>query len=74
MKPEKLTSLNNGMIEILMECHERELLNHTLLNDATKYIKYLYLRGLVDRRVNGNGDAGYFITEEGKKYLEDISG
>jgi predicted transcriptional regulator len=66
--------MTDGMVEILMECHERELLKRPPLNDATRYIKRLYLKALVERRVNGNGDAEYFITEKGKKYLEDNTG
>jgi hypothetical protein len=66
------TPLNKGMEEILMECHERELLNHKPLTGAAKYIRHLHIRGYVTSKpIDGSGHIGFYITEEGKKYLEE---
>jgi predicted transcriptional regulator len=68
----KKNDRENGMMEVLMECHERELMRRPPLNDATRYMKNLYLKDFVERRsINGNGEMGYFITEKGKKALEE---
>ncbi len=63
------------MIEFLMECHERELMNLSPF-EATK----TGVKGLIDRQFisteyfrdeTGKRYLGVFITENGRKYLEE---
>jgi hypothetical protein len=68
-------TLNKGMEEILMECHEREIMNQKPLTGAAKFIKHLHIRGFVaSRPIEGTSHMGFYITEEGKRYLEEKCG
>jgi len=67
------------MIEVLMECHERELLHlEPCAGTAkTQNKKLLISRGLLEPRMytskNGKLIMAYFITPAGKEYLNYIN-
>jgi hypothetical protein len=71
MSPQAITQ---GMTEILMECHEREMLGQEPMNPQDfKYTKSFYTRGLIELRYyhsnNGRPKAGFYVTLKGKKML-----
>jgi hypothetical protein len=42
---------------------------------TAKYIKHLHIRGFVaSRPIEGTSHMGFYITEEGKRYLEEKCG
>jgi hypothetical protein len=67
----KMTPL---MQNILMECHERELLGQEPCNPGeTKFAKGLFARGLIELRnykaSDGKIKLGFYITDAGKRQL-----
>lgn len=72
--PKRLT---NTMQKILMECHERELLNHEPCDIGNiAHTRGLLTRGLLEAKsfINSRGKKimGLFITDAGRKYLEQL--
>lgn len=72
-------AITDGMKEILMECHERELLGQQPMNPQDlKFIKSFYSRGLVELRYylcdNGRPKAGFYVTEKAKRILKLYTG
>ena len=69
--------LTRGMIESMMEIHEREILGMDLCGQEIKHIAGLYKRGMIDMKQciskDGKSYMGFFITETGKNYLEHLS-
>lgn len=67
-------SLSPGMLDTLMEIHEREILGQDLCGQETRNIAGLFRRGLIDMKLcptkGGKPFMGFFITEAGKAYLE----
>ncbi len=60
--PDKIKPLTKYMEELLMDCHEREILKQDPCEVAsTKHTKGLIDRGLVDVK--------YYTNSKGKKYL-----
>lgn len=71
-KPKRLTPT---MIKVLMECHERELLNQEPCDiGTTNYVQGLLRRGFLQAKmfINSRGKKimGLYITDAGKKYLD----
>lgn len=71
--------ITDGMKDILMECHERELLGQEPMNPQDlKFIKSFYSRGLIELRHylcdNGRRKAGFYVTEKAKKILKLYTG
>lgn len=68
--------LSKGMIETLMDCHEREILGQPLCDQQTKHIKGLWERKLIDMKKcfneQGKPYMGFCVTASGKQYLEKI--
>lgn len=60
--PEKLKPLSKFMKELLIECHERELIKQDPFEVGTTR----HSRGLIERCLT---DTGYFTNARGKKYL-----
>lgn len=71
---DKLRPLTKPMIEILMECHERELMNLSPYAATNKGIKGLICRKMVNTSFftdeNGKRFMGIILTGKGKVYLE----
>lgn len=75
----KIKPITDGMKEVLMECHEREMLGQEPLNPQDlKFIKSFYSRGLIEMRYylcdKGLRKAGFYVTEKAKKILKSYSG
>ena len=71
--------ITDGMKNILMECHERELLGQEPMNPQDlKFIKSFYSRGLIEMRHYfadcGRRKAGFYVTEKAKKILKLYTG
>jgi hypothetical protein len=68
--------LTKNMIEMLMDCHERELLNQEPCDiNNTRIAKGLLTRGLFTAsmyrsKITGKSYMALFITPEGKEYLK----
>ncbi len=66
------------MIEKLKECHEKELNNNQtpcFPEEMKSSMAGLYKRGLIDTHmeiVNNKKQLCIYVTESGKKYLEDL--
>jgi hypothetical protein len=70
MKP-----LTKGMIELLMDCHERELMNLPLNHGTVKYAGSLLKRKLVTSKVcsqDKGGNIYLYTTQLGRDYLSTI--
>ena len=69
--------LTPGMIDSLMEIHERELLGQEMSCTEVKHIKGLYLRGLIRMKLfknkKGKYYMGFYVTDAGRAYLERIA-
>ena len=70
--------LSRGMIESLMEIHEREMLGQDLCDHGVGHIAGLYKRGMIGMRhcIRSSDQKtymGFFATENGKKFLERIT-
>jgi hypothetical protein len=71
-----IKSLSKGMIETLMECHERELLGHAPCLADMASVSGLLLRGLIEPKTIKQGDkelGGFFVTESGKEFLQEYT-
>ncbi|MEO6455496.1 MAG: hypothetical protein ABIN97_15560 [Ginsengibacter sp.] len=73
----RVLPLTSRMIEILMDCHERELMNVEPCHSTnTKYIKGLIERGMVTTKlsVNGNGKpiVTFCVTNVARSYLNKL--
>ena len=71
MKP-----LTKAMLETLMDCHEREIQGLPPCSvDSTMHLKGLFERKLVYTKSYRTGNnktiIGFYLTEEGKKFLEE---
>jgi hypothetical protein len=69
--------LTDHMIEILMDCHERQMMNLEPRDAATvQYAKGLILRGMVDTRTyitaKGKKIIAFYITNSGIAYLKNL--
>ena len=71
-----MKALTPAMIEMLMDCHERELQQQEPCSgiSKTQVTKGLLTRGLLragtfTNKMTGRTYLGYFITEPGKAYL-----
>ena len=65
------------MVELLMECHERELMKHEPCDFAnTHYSRGLIERGLLETKdfftQKGKQIKGLFITGLGREYLRSL--
>ena len=72
-------AVTDGMKDILMECHEREMLGQEPMNPQDlKFIKSFYSRGLIEMRHylcdNGRRKAGFYVTEKAKSILKSNTG
>ena len=71
MKP-----LTKGMIECLMDCHERELMNMTPNRGTIKFAAGLLKRKLLAPRIykdsNGKSYMALYTTQSGRDYLDSI--
>lgn len=72
-------AVTDGMKDILMECHEREMLGQEPMNPQDlKFIKSFYSRGLIEMRHyqcdNGRRKAGFYVTEKAKRILKSYAG
>lgn len=69
--------LTEGMVEALMEIHEREIMGRDLCGQEVKHIAGLYKRGMIDTKPctseDGKPYMGFFITASGKLYLDRIT-
>ena len=72
--------LTSTMIELLMDCHERELLHQEPCSGTsrTQNKKLLISRGLLEAKMYTSKTSGkilmaYFITPAGKAYLDRIN-
>ncbi len=65
------------MLETLKECYMREIRHEAPCDHYTKGTKGLYVRGLICTRPytldSGKNYLGFYITEEGKDFLRQIS-
>jgi hypothetical protein len=75
-----MKALTPPMIEVLMDCHERELMGKEPCGglNQTRYSKGLILRGLLmvadyKSKTSGKTYAAYVLTEAGRNYLEKIA-
>ena len=71
--------LTSTMIELLMDCHERELQNQEPCSGVsrTQNKKLLLSRGFLEAKmytskVSGKIYMAFFITATGKKYLKNL--
>lgn len=66
--------LSPGMLDTLMEIHERELLGHDLCGQEARHIAGLYRRRLIDMKLcttkEGKPYMGFYTTITGKEYLQ----
>jgi hypothetical protein len=71
MKP-----LTKGMIECLMDCHERELMNMAPNHGTIKFAAGLLKRKLLASRIyknsNGKSYMALYTTQPGRDYLDTI--
>lgn len=71
MKP-----LTKGMIEFLMDCHERELMNEPPNHGTMRYAGGLLKRKLLTCRVykdkNGKNYISLYTTQSGRDYLDKL--
>lgn len=71
-----IKSLPKNMAELLMDCHEREMLkSEPLLICSSPSSKGLLRRGLIEAREfekNGKKFYGFFITSIGIEFLENL--
>jgi hypothetical protein len=70
-----LNAITIGVKNILMECHEREMLGQEPMNPQDlKYSEGFYTRGLIELRyyhcVDGRPKAGFYVTQKAKKLLK----
>ena len=74
----KIKPLTPKMLEMLMDCHERELLSHEPCDSyITQTAKGLVSRGLFTSSMYTSPKSGktymaFYVTELGKKYLEEM--
>ena len=68
--------LSKGMIECLMDCHERELMNMAPNPATVKYVAGLLKRRLLTSRVfkndKGKNYISLYTTQLGRDYLDTI--
>jgi hypothetical protein len=71
MKP-----LTKGMIECLMDCHERELMtmapNHGTIKFAAGLLKRKLLASRIYKDGNGKSYMALYTTQSGRDYLDAI--
>ncbi|MEO7049589.1 MAG: hypothetical protein ABI091_30075 [Ferruginibacter sp.] len=70
----KLRRVTPYMLDILMDCHEREMMKHRPINYRTQYIKGLVERGYVKdtfaaNEATGKKELAFVITNLGKDFL-----
>jgi hypothetical protein len=74
--PLKTRPLTKNMINLLMECHERELMNQPPCEATFSGVKGLLVRKLLTPAFytdnNGKRSLCAYLNAEGKKYLEEI--
>jgi predicted transcriptional regulator len=66
--------VTNFMLDILMDCHEREIMKQVPVNYRTQHIKGLINRGYIKDVIATNEDTGkkelaFTITNDGKAFL-----
>jgi len=69
-------SLSKGMIETLMDCHEREMLGQPPCLTDLKSLTGLITRSFIEHRTiqrNGKEVVGFFVTQTGKDFLEEYT-
>jgi hypothetical protein len=66
--------LSPGMLDTLMEIHEREILGQDLCGQETRHIAGLYRRGMIDMKLctykDGKPYMGFIVTNTGREYLQ----
>jgi hypothetical protein len=66
--------LTAGMLEILMDCHEREMMRQPPSYYRTQYVKGLIKRGYLSDIMHpsdttGKMELAFIITDEGRNFL-----
>ena len=72
----RIKPLTKPMLELLMECHERELMKLTPCEATDRGAKGLIARRLITTEFfkdeNGKRYLGVYVTNEGRNYLRNL--